>query len=77
VSEGRIDREIAVDGGLIWERGGVHAVDVVGELSCWRRERKRAFEYKERFGRRDGVEIALVGHWRGEIKVVKEVLHYG
>jgi Leucine-rich repeat (LRR) protein len=73
VSEGRIDREIAVDGGLIWDRGEVHAIDVVGELSCWRRERKRAFEYKERFGRRNGVESALIGHWSGEVKVVKEV----
>jgi len=73
VSEGRIDREVAVDRGLIWERGEMHAINVVGELSCWRRERKRAFDYKEKFGRRDGVENALVGHWRGEIKVVKEI----
>ncbi len=72
VSEGRIDRAIAVDGGLIWERGGAHAVDVVGELSCFRREKKRAFEFNERLGR-NGVENALLGHWRGEVKVIKEI----
>jgi hypothetical protein len=72
VSEGRIDRQIAVDGGLIWEKGKTHAVDVVGELSCFRREKKSAFECNERLGR-NGVERALLGHWRGEIKVVKEV----
>jgi hypothetical protein len=76
VSEGRIDRAIAVDGGLIWERGEARAVDVVGELSGFRREKKRAFEFNERLGR-SGVENALLGHWRGEVKVVKEVLVIG
>jgi hypothetical protein len=76
VSEGRIDRAIAVDGGMIWERGEARAVDVVGELSGFRREKKRAFEFNERLGR-SGVENALLGHWRGEVKVVKEVLVIG
>jgi hypothetical protein len=74
VSEGRIDRAITVDGGLIWESGReAHALDVVGELSAWRREKRRAIEYGGRVGR-GVVEIALLGHWRGEIKVVKEVV---
>ncbi|KAE9371739.1 RNI-like protein [Stipitochalara longipes BDJ] len=74
VSEGRIDRAINVDGGLIWESGReAHALDVVGELSAWRREKKRAFECGARV-RRGAVESALLGHWRGEIKVVKEVI---
>jgi hypothetical protein len=74
VSEGRIDRAITVDGGLIWESGReAHTLDVVGELSAWRREKRRAFECGGRIGR-GVVEIALLGHWRGDIKVVKEVV---
>ena len=74
VSEGRIDRAITVDGGLIWESGReAHTLDVVGELSAWRREKRRAFEFGGRIGR-GAVEIALLGHWRGEIKVVKEAV---
>jgi hypothetical protein len=75
-SEGRIDRAIHIDGGLIWESGReTHALDVVGELSAWRREKKRVFECSERV-RRSGVDRALLGHWRGEVKVVKEVMPF-
>lgn len=72
ISEGRIDRAIHIDGGLIWERGETHALDVVGELSAWRREKMRAFECGRRV-HRGVVESTLLGYWRGEIKVVKEV----
>jgi hypothetical protein len=74
VSEGRIDRAIQIDGGLIWESGReAHALDVVRELSAWRREKKRAFDCRRKI-QRGVVESALLGHWRGQIKVVKEVL---
>jgi hypothetical protein len=74
VGEGRIDRAIQIDGGLIWESGReAHALDVVRELSAWRREKKRAFDCRRKI-QRGVVESALLGHWRGEIKVVKEVL---
>lgn len=54
-----------------------HLIDVVTELANFRREKKRRFEVLERFMREGRqsvgtveVEIALLGHWRGEVKVI-------
>ncbi|CZR63204.1 uncharacterized protein PAC_13101 [Phialocephala subalpina] len=71
VSEGRIDAPMNFDDGLMTEvADDGHLIDVVSELASFRRERKKRFEAGERFGG-DEVEKALLGHWRGEIKIVR------
>lgn len=74
VSEGRIDSPglgrgefgfgfgLGVDGG---------EVDVVMELSAFRKARKREFESATERGVW-GVEEVLGGFWRGEVRVVRE-----
>jgi len=77
VSYGRVDRPVAGDEGLMFlQADDGHLMDVIAELANFRREKKRRFEALERF-KVDGsqpdidAEIALLGHWRGEIKVVR------
>jgi len=73
VSEGRLDGKMRVEDGLILEErgGGERLVDVVGELVNFRRERRKAWDQARREGL-GGVEHALIGFWRGSVKVVKE-----
>ncbi|KUJ06934.1 uncharacterized protein LY89DRAFT_661060 [Mollisia scopiformis] len=73
VSEGRIDAPMNFDEGMMLEVDDGHVLDVVSELASFRREKKRRFEALERF-HGDRVQKALLGHWRGEIKIVKGVL---
>ncbi|KAF8861803.1 hypothetical protein BDZ45DRAFT_739967 [Acephala macrosclerotiorum] len=71
VSEGRIDAPMNFDEGLMTEvADDGHLIDVVSELASFRRERRKRFEAAERF-HGDLVEKALLGHWRGEIKIVR------
>jgi hypothetical protein len=76
VSEGRIDAPRRVDDGMIvngFLRGAVetgHSMDVVSELSGFRREKRAKHEAMVKFGR-SKIESALLGHWVGEVKVVK------
>jgi hypothetical protein len=72
VSEGRIDAPMNFDEGMMVEVDDGHAIDVVSELASFRREKKRRFAAMERFVG-DRVEKALLGHWRGEIKIIKGV----
>jgi len=77
VSEGRIDALIRVDDGMIvsgdgWAAGQTleYSVDVVGALAGWRRERRAIWEAAERI-ERCAVETVMIGHWRGEVNVVR------
>ena len=72
-SDGRIDGPLMMDEGIMTLDGEGHIIDVVSELSGFRKEKKAQYEAALRF-ERDTVETALLGHWRGEIKVVKEVV---
>ncbi|KAH7411298.1 hypothetical protein BKA64DRAFT_741868 [Cadophora sp. MPI-SDFR-AT-0126] len=72
VSEGRIDSPNPGRGEFGFDVGGEEReVDVVMELSAFRRARKREFEGA---GERGvwGVEEVLGGYWRGEVRVVRE-----
>jgi hypothetical protein len=79
VSEGRIDAPRRVDDGMIvngflcspTETG--HSLDVVSELAGFRREKRAKHEAMMRFGRSE-IDSALLGHWVGEVKVVKNVI---
>lgn len=78
VSEGRLDRPVFCDTGLMVDRGEEgHLMDVVGELAAFRKEKKARFGVLERVMREGygsgqvDMEIALLGHWRGEVKVVR------
>lgn len=73
VSEGRIDAPTHFDEGMMLEVDDGHQIDVVSELANFRREKKRKFLALEKMGG-DAVEKALLGHWRGEIKILKGVL---
>lgn len=72
VSEGRIDAPIHFDEGMILEVDDGHLIDVVSVLASFRREKRKRFEAAMRF-EGDKAETALLGHWRGEIKVMKGV----
>ena len=72
VSEGRIDSPNPGRGEFGFDVGGEEReVDVVMELSGFRRARKREFEETGEKGVW-GVEQGLGGYWRGEVKVVRE-----
>ena len=72
VSEGRIDSPNPGRGEFGFDVGGEEReVDVVMELSAFRRARKRQFEVAGEKGVW-GVEQVLGGYWRGEVKVVRE-----
>jgi hypothetical protein len=79
VSEGRIDAPRKIDDGMVvngflcspTDTG--HALDVVSELSGFRRDKRAKHEAMLRFGR-SRIDIALLGHWVGEVKVVKSVI---
>lgn len=76
VSEGKIDTPTAVDGGMIYmgsPTANGHPVNVISEVASFRREKRMGYEAAVRMGR-SKVETALLGHWRGEIKVVKDFL---
>ncbi len=79
VSDGRLDRMGRVEGGLLVEAKEDEYTernwDVVRELAMFRKERKGAFEKEDnkKGGRASGVDLAFMGHWRGSIKVVKEM----
>lgn len=67
VSKGRIDGPAKGE-----DMGGEgREIDVVMELSSFRRAKKREFEEAKR-AERWGVEEVLSGFWRGEVKVVRE-----
>jgi len=76
VSRGRIDAPIRVDDGMIFRENEVlreeigPLIDVVGLLAGWRRERRACFEAAARFGK-CAIDTTLLGHWRGEVKVVR------
>jgi Leucine-rich repeat (LRR) protein len=73
VSEGRIDSPMFYDEGLILEREEYgHLIDVVSELASFRREKRKRFEATERFVTPCRIERALLGHWVGEVKVVRK-----
>lgn len=70
VSEGKIDTP-TTDGGMIYmgsPTSNGHPVSVIPELARFRRERKMAYEAAVGAGR-PKLDTALLGHWRGEIKV--------
>ncbi|KAK0119549.1 hypothetical protein ONS95_010989 [Cadophora gregata] len=72
VSEGRIDSPNPGRGEFGFDVGGdEREVDVVMELSAFRRARKREFEEATEKGVW-GIEQVLGGFWRGEVKVVRE-----
>jgi hypothetical protein len=76
ISEGRVDRPIMVDEGLMLDVDDGHLIDVISELANFRKEKRRRFETFQRLIRQGcnenlNVEIALLGHWRGEVKVVR------
>jgi hypothetical protein len=76
VSEGKIDGRVHVDNGMIYMGSptvGGHPVDVISEVASFRRERRLSYEAAVRVGR-PKLDIALLGHWAGEIKVVKNFL---
>ena len=76
VSEGRIDAPRRIDDGMIvngflrtpTDTG--HSMDVVSELSGFRREKRAMHEADVKYGR-PKIESALLGYWIGEVKVVK------
>jgi hypothetical protein len=72
-SDGRIDAPLVMEDGIMIVNGDGNMIDVVSELSGFRRERKARHEAALRFDRCK-IETALLGHWRGEVKVVKEVV---
>ena len=79
VSEGRIDAPRRIDDGMIVNGflcspiGTGRSMDVVSELSGFRREKRAKHEAMARFGR-SKIDSALLGHWVGEVKVVKNVV---
>ena len=73
VTEGKIDTPTTVDGGMIYmgsPTSNGHPVDVIPEVANFRREKKMAYEAAVRMGR-PKLDTALLGHWKGKIKVVK------
>ena len=79
VSEGRIDAPRRVDDGMI-VNGFMYSptdtrnsLDVVSELSSFRREKRAKHEAMVRLGR-SKIDSAFLGHWVGEVKVVKNVI---
>jgi hypothetical protein len=44
----------------------------VSELASFRREKRKRFEATERFVTPCRIERALLGHWVGEVKVVRK-----
>ncbi|KAG0652848.1 hypothetical protein D0Z07_0603 [Hyphodiscus hymeniophilus] len=79
VSEGRIDAPRRVDDGMIvngflsspTDTG--HSLDVVSELSGFRKEMRAKHEAMVQFGK-SKIDSALLGHWVGEVKVVKTIV---
>lgn len=76
VGAGRIDPPVAVNDGMIVNHSlysptdGGYSMDVISELARFRRERKAKYEAAIKFGG-SSIEISLLGHWRGEVKVIK------
>lgn len=76
VSEGRIDTPRRIDDGMIVNgflcspTNTGHSMDVVSELSGFRREKRAKHEAAVKYARSQ-IESALLGHWIGEVKVVK------
>jgi len=79
VSDGRIDAPMRVDDGMIVNNflgsptDQRQAKDVVSELAGFRRGEKAKHEAAVEFGG-CSIDTALIGHWRGEVKVVKNYL---
>jgi hypothetical protein len=74
VSEGKIDSPTALNDGMIHigsPTANGHAVDVVSEVASFRREKKMFYEAAVRVGK-PKVDTALLGNWKGEIKVVRD-----
>lgn len=75
VSEGKIDTPTMTDGGMIYMGSPTadgHPVDVISELASFRRARRMIYEASIRVGR-PKLDTALLGHWKGEIRVVKDL----
>ncbi|RDW87411.1 hypothetical protein BP5796_03105 [Coleophoma crateriformis] len=77
VSEGRLDSLRINDDGMIFHDPGSshatelgHAIDVVAELSAFRKAKRAAYEYALKSGR-SRFDMALLGHWTGEVKVIR------
>jgi hypothetical protein len=76
VSAGRIDPPMFVDSGMIvhdFLRSPIDAgqsMDVISALSIFRREIKSKYESAITFGS-SSIDTSLLGHWRGEVKVVR------
>lgn len=75
VSEGRVDRPLHYDEGLMLDVDDGHLIDTIAELASFRRQKKRRFETLERLMASGcehlEMEVAFLGHWRGEVKVVR------
>jgi hypothetical protein len=75
ISEGRVDRPLRGEQGLILDSDDGRLVDCIAELVSFRRERKQRFEalgnLVDHGCKHLEMDIALLGHWRGEIKVVR------
>ena len=74
VSEGKIDMPTMTDNGMIYmgnPTANGHPVDVISELASFRRAKRMSYEAAIRVGR-SRIDIALLGHWKGEIKVVRD-----
>lgn len=75
ISEGRVDRLLHFDEGLMLDVDDGHLIDTVAELASFRRQKKMRFETLERLVTSGcehlEMEVAFLGHWRGEVKVVR------
>jgi hypothetical protein len=78
VSEGKIDAPAIINDGMIYMNSPAadgHLVDVISEIVSFRREKRMRYEAAVRVGT-SKLDIALSGHWRGEITVVRtSMLH--
>jgi hypothetical protein len=79
VGAGRLDPPMMVNDGMIVNdflcspTDTQHSMDVITELSGFRRERKASYEAAMKYGKCI-LDTTFLGHWRGEIKVVKNLV---
>jgi hypothetical protein len=79
VSEGRIDAPRRLDDGMIVNgflsspSATTRVIDVVSELSSFRKEKKAKHEAAVKY-ERSRIGSTLLGHWIGEVKVVKTII---
>lgn len=78
VGAGRLDRPLMVNDGMIVNdfqcspTDTQHSLDVITELSGFRQEKRASHKAAMKYGKCI-LDTTLLGHWRGEIKVVKDL----